>query len=432
MAISRLSAFFRGPTAHSAGWLLIDRGVRLGGGLAVSVLVARALGPSEFGLLSYAFTIALFATATATLGGDGILVRELVQQPDDAPHILGSAALLRLVAGMLGLALAGVAAALLRPDDAMLSGLTLILGIAAPLAASQVIDLWFQARRQPRDAVLARIGAFAASAALRVGLIYTDAPLSAFAWAIGGEALVGALAALLVYRRAGGRVRAWRFSRKQTHLLLHDGLPLLAASLLVTLYLRIDQVMIGGLLGDAPLGIYAAAVRLAEPWVILPTTVIAAALPRLVALHAADQAAFERRMTQLYAAIAAYGYAIGLAVTLAAGAVVPFLLGPAFREAIPSVIVLTWAGLFAALGSARGAYLTALGQTHLHTPTVVLGALANVLLNVWLIPAYGLLGAAFASLIAYWFAAHGACWLIPQLRPAGAAISRALLWPKFW
>ncbi len=430
--MSRLRAFASRPTARSAGWLIIDRAVRLGGGLLVSLLIARALGPEDFGLLSYALTIALFATAMAALGSDGILVRELVQAHAKPASTLGSAAALRLGAGLLGLGVAGLAAALLRPDDRTLLGLTAILGLAAPLGASQVIDLWFQAGQRPRNVVLARSGAFSLAAALRIGLVATNAPLSAFAWATAGEALLGAGAAMAVYHHAGGRLSAWRIRAEQLRILLRDGLPLLAASLLVTLYLRIDQLMIGQLLGDAPLGIYSAAVRLAEPWVVLPTTLITAALPGLVALRASDTAAFERRVGQLYAAITLYGYAIALLVTLLASPLVPLLLGPAFAAAVPSVIILTWAGLFAALGSARGAYLTAMGWTHLHTPTVALGALVNLLLNFWLIPLYGLIGAASASLIAYWIAAHGACLLFPRLRPTGAAMTRALLWPKFW
>jgi O-antigen/teichoic acid export membrane protein len=431
MAISGLQALFRRPTARSAGWLLIDRGVRLGGGLLVSLLVARALGPDDFGLLSFAVTIALFAAAMASLGSDGILVRELVQARDQ-PATLGSAAALRFVAGLLGLATAVLAATLVRPGDSTLRTLTLILGIAAPLGTSQVIDLWFQARQHPRDAVLARIGAFGIAAGLRIGMVLSNAPLSAIAWALAGEAVFGAVAVVGVYRRAGGQLQTWRFSHVQARILLRDGLPLLAASLLVTLYLRIDQLMIGWYLGDAPLGIYSAAVRLAEPWALLPTTVIAAALPGLVALRDNDPAAFEGRIRRLYAAITAYGYGIGLLATLLAGPIVPLLLGPAFAEAVPSVIILTWASLFAALGSARGAYLTAMGWTHLHTPTVALGALTNLGLNAWLIPAYGLAGAAVASLVAYWVAAHGACLLIPQLRPTAGALGRALLWPKFW
>jgi O-antigen/teichoic acid export membrane protein len=432
MPISRLRSFLQRPTAQSAGWLLLDRAVRLGGGLLVSLLVARLLGPADFGLFSYALTIALFATTMAALGGDGILVRELVHTRDTPAATLGSAAALRLGAGFLGLGVAGFAAALLRPADSSLLGLTLILGLAAPLGASQVIDLWFQARQQPRNAVLARIGAFSIAAAWRIGLVLHDAPLGAFAWATSGEALLGAIAALVVYRHAGGQLSTWRISAVQVRLLLRDGLPLLVASLLVTLYLRVDQLMIGWLLGDAPLGLYSAAVRLAEPWVLLPTTLLSAALPGLVALREGDPAAFEQRISRLYAAITAYGYIIGLLATLLAGTLAPLLLGSAFAEAVPSVIILTWAGLFAALGSARGVYLVAMGWTNLHTPTVALGALANLLLNLWLIPQYGLAGAAFASLIAYWFAAHGACFLFPQLRPTGAALSRALLRPKFW
>lgn len=430
--LRRVRAFVRRPTISSAGWLLVERGVRLGGGLLVSLLVARALGPANFGLFSYALTIALFATAAATLGGDGILVREIVRAPAAETATLGSAAALRLAAGLAGLGGACLAAVLLRPADPVLLGLTAVVGLAAPLGASLVIDLWFQARQDPRNAVVARISAFLLIAAVRIGLALTGAPVQAYAWATAGEALLGAAFVLAAYLHAGGRLSAWRIGREPLRILLRDGLPLLAAGLLVTLYLRIDQLMIGALLGDAPLGIYSAAVRLAEPWVVLPTTVISAVLPRLVALRTNDPPALERRVGRLYAAITAYGYAIGLLTTVLAGPLVPLLLGREFADAVASVIILTWAGLFAALGSARGAYLTAMGWTHLHTPTVALGAGANVLLNLWLIPLFGATGAALASLIAYWLAAHGACLLFALLRATGAAMTRALLWPKFW
>ena len=72
------------------GWLMVDRMVRLGMGLFVTVWVARYLGPAQFGSLNFAFAfVSLFGTA-ATLGLDGIVVREVVHHAADTHEILGT------------------------------------------------------------------------------------------------------------------------------------------------------------------------------------------------------------------------------------------------------------------------------------------------------------------------------------------------------
>jgi O-antigen/teichoic acid export membrane protein len=428
----RTRAVIASRFGSSAFWLVLDRVVRLGGGLLVSLLMARALGPTDFGLYSYALALVSFTLAIGTLGLDGILVRELVRSPDTAPATLGSAALLRWGAGLCGVAAAAVGALLLRPADSLFVWLTLVLALAAPLHASQVIDFWFQAQQTPRNVVLARIMAFGLLALVRVGMILVEAPLIAFAWAIWSEALIGALGVNIAYWRSGGRMAHWQITWGALSHLVRDGVPLLVAALLITLYLRMDQIMIGWLIDEQALGMYAVAVRLAEPWPLLPVTVIGAALPVMVRLRESDPLRFEQRMRQIYAVVSLYGYVVGISATLLAPLLVPLLLGPAFRDAIPSTIVLVWAGLFVGLGSARSMYFTALRWTDLHTLTVALGALTNLLLNLWLIPLYGAFGAALASLIAYWMAVHGACLLIPRLWPTARMIAQTMFWPKFW
>lgn len=421
-----------GPTAGNAGWLLLERLVRLGGGLLISLWLARHLGPADFGALNYAIALTLVFGALAALGLDGILVRELVRAPDEAQALLGSAAALRLAGGALALGLAALTAALLRPGDPLTLALVAVLGLAGPLQASAVIDLWFQARQQAGAAVLARIGAFLAAASLRVGLILGGAPLLAFAWAVVAEAGLGAIAVGLAFGRSRERPGAWRFDLGRARRLLADSWPLIFSGLMVTIYLRVDQLMLGQIRGDVELGVYSAAVRLAEIWPMLPTTLATAALPGVVAAREAGPAAYAERLRRLYALIAALGYLGVLATTLLARPLVGLLLGPGYAAAAPTLVVLGWAGLFTGLGVARSAYLTAENLAGLHFLTVLLGGLANVALNWLLIPPLGGLGAALASLVAYWLAAHGSCFLIPRLRPAGADLTRALLWPKFW
>jgi O-antigen/teichoic acid export membrane protein len=390
--------------AENVGWLLADRLVRLVGGLLVGLWVARYLGPASFGSYNYALALALIVGALAALGLDSIVVRDLVSAPDDAPAILGSAAMLRLGGGALAVAIAVGAAAMLRPGDGATLALTALISLGAPLQALAVIDLWFQARVESRDVVLARNAAFLAAALLKVGLILAGAPLIAFGWAFAAEAALGGLAVVIAYQRRGGRVAAWRARAARARALLADSWPLIFSGLMITLYMRIDQVMIGQMVGDAELGAYSAAVRIAEVFPMLPGAIIVSAFPAVVAAREVDEALFYSRLRRLYALVAALGYAAALAVSLCAPWLVAALTGPGYARAAPMLVVLAWAGLFTGLGMARSAYLNAANLARLHVITVTLGCLVNVGLNWLLIPAMGGLGAAIASLIAYWLA----------------------------
>lgn len=419
-------------TAGSAGWLLADRLLRLAGGLLVGLWVARYLGPADFGRYNFALALSLIVASVASLGLDSILVRELVREPAREPELLGTALLMRLAGGLIAQLAAVAAAAALRPGDGLAVALTAVVALGGVLQASTVVDLWFQARVAARDAVLARNLAFLAAALLRVGLILAGAPLIAFAAAYSAEALLGALAVTAAYGRRGGRPLGWRPSLARARRLLADSWPLILGGILVNMYLRIDQVMIGQLRGDAELGVYSGAVRLAEIYPLVPGAIIAATLPAIVAAREGDPALYAGRLRRLYALVVAIGYTCALALTLAARPLVELLLGPGYADAVPQLAVLAWAGVFVGLGLARSSFLTSENYTRLHLATVAAGCAANVGLNWLLIPPLGGLGAAVASLVAYWLAVHGACFLFPALRPTGRELTRALLYPKFW
>ncbi|MFQ3664407.1 MAG: flippase [Chloroflexaceae bacterium] len=417
---------------RSAGWMLAERMLRLAGGLLVGLWLARYLGPASYGRYNFAIALSIIVTSLTTLGLEGILVRELVRHPSDEGRLLGSAALLRLAGGLGANLVIVVLAMSLRPDDPAVVALTAIIGVAGVLQASSVVDLWFRAQLAARDAALARALAYLGAVLLRVGLILAGAPLIAFAWAFVAEAALGAAAVFLAYRWRGGNPAHWRPSLASARGLLADSWPLIISGLLVNLYLRVDQIMLGRFRGDVELGIYSGAVRIAEVFPIVPNTIVVALLPTVVAARAAGPDRYAQRLRQLYGLVAALGYAFALPVTLLAAPLTTLMLGPAYTGAAPSLVVLTWAGLFGSLGVARSSFLTAENYTRLHLATVALGCVVNLFLNWILIPPLGGLGAAIASLVAYWLAGHGSCFLFPALRSTGVAMTRALLWPKFW
>lgn len=415
----------------NAGWMVGDRLVRMALGLVVGAWIARYLGPASFGDFNFALAFVALFSPLATLGLERIVVRDLVDHPDAEREILGSAFRLRLVGALVALALSVGAVAFLRRDDPQAVALVAILAGASVVQAFDVIDQWFQSAMRARYAVAATATAFVLAAILRVVLILAHAPLVAFAWAAFAEAALAAAGLVLVYGRAGRRILAWSWSGPRGRSLVADGWPLMLSSVMILIYLRIDQVMLGQMASAAELGAYSAAVKLVEVWYFVPTTLVAAIFPSIVEARRLGEDVFYDRLQKLYGAMALAGYAVALPTCLLSGWIVAVVFGPDYARAAPMLAVLVWSILFTNLGVARSSFLTTMNMTRPYLVTVMLGAAVNVVLNLILIPRWGGMGAVIASCVAYWLAAHGSCYLYPPLVRTGNMLTRALLMPRF-
>ncbi|MEP6937658.1 MAG: oligosaccharide flippase family protein, partial [Chthoniobacterales bacterium] len=233
------------------GWLFTDRVLRSGLGLLVLIWMARHLGPAQFGVLNYATAYVALIWSFTDLGLSSIVVRNLVKRPEDAQRILGTAFFLRLGAVILGWSAALTGIGWLRPADTVARTLVTILATGMLFQVCDTLAWWFEALVQSKHIAWARSGAFLLSAALRVALIISRAPLSAFALASAIELAVTALGVVTVFvwRRNSATVRlsfTWAFARS----LLCDSWPLIFSNLAIVIYMRLDQVMLGNMRGD--------------------------------------------------------------------------------------------------------------------------------------------------------------------------------------
>lgn len=415
------------------GWLIGDQLVRLGVSLAIGVLTARYLGPERFGMLNYAFAIVGIFSTLSALGLDGIVVRELVKDRAKESQILGTAFVLQLAGGACSVLLANVTAACLRSNDSLVLSLVFAASIGSLVYACNVIDLWFRSQVQSKHVVRAKAVAFLASAAVKLAAIVLRSPLTTFAWIASLELTMSAIALAIAYRRAQGRISAWRVTGEQAQALLLDSWPLVFSGLVTMIYMKIDQVMLGKLVDTHEVGLYAVGSRLASSSQFLPMAIASSTLPSVIAARTAgDDRSFYAHVQRLYGLAAFSGYTVAIAWTLAAKPLVAVLFGQSYMGAERILMILAWSGLFTHLGVARTSYLTAMNWTRAHFFTVALGCALNVVLNLILIPRYGGMGAAAASLGASWFAAYGTCFLYKPLFRTGGMLTRALLFPKFW
>jgi O-antigen/teichoic acid export membrane protein len=194
----------------NTGWLFVDKFLRMGVGLVVGVWIARYLGPEQFGLFSFATAFVALFSIIATLGLDGVVVRDLVHHPEQRDEILGTTFLLRMAASGLALLASVAAIMLIRPTESVTHWLVGITAAGAIFQSLDVIDFWFQSRVESRFVVIMRSVAFLLVSAVRVYLILDNAPLVAFAWAASLELLIAAGGLAVAYRSNGNRLLAWR------------------------------------------------------------------------------------------------------------------------------------------------------------------------------------------------------------------------------
>lgn len=385
-----------------ASWSAVDHIFRMAVALVVSVAVARHLGPAQFGLYNLVLSIVAIASCLIPLAADAIVARELIARPHDQAEILGAQAVLRALGATIAIMAALTAIFWQRPD----SGLLLVVVASASLLFQPLesINVWLNSRLKVGAIIAARLPPFLAMSALRILLVYVGAPLIAFFATVSIEAGLVAFGLVLVYHKAGERIAAWRVKGKEMLALFTSGWPLILAGVSSLLYLRVDVVMLGAMVGDYEVGIYGAATRLSEAWYFLPTILVASAQPAILRLRNEDYAQYLKSLRFLYSVLVWLSLSISCVTWFIATPLVTLLFGEQYAAAGPVLLVHVWAGVAVFLGAASSQFLIAEDLARIAMFRAMLGLAVNVALNLVAIPRWGALGAAVATVISYFVA----------------------------
>lgn len=415
---------------RNSGWLIGEQFIRLLIGLALGIWVARHLGPVDYGLLSYAIAYTSIFGVVAALGLNRILVRELVSakgQPEHVAGLMSTAFAMRLLAAALLYLLAVSAAWVIENEQLVL--VALIAG-GFVFGASDLVDLYFQAKLQSRSAAKARMMAFICSSAVRVGLLVLAAPVTAFAALTLLEFSLASFFLQRAYTRNGSRFRWSQISSVHAKSLLGESAPEILAALGGILFMRLDQVMLQHLASPAAVGTFAVAARLSELWYFVPVAIVASAFPGIVAVREINRDHYLHRIELLTAALVLMAYSVVLCTVFLVVPLVPLLFGAAYAAAAPVLVVQVWCGVFLVLAQTSGAWIMAERRARLNLYRSLLGLVVNLLANLALIPQYGATGAAVGTLISFVAAYFLYDFFVPSMRPMALIKMRALLvWP---
>jgi len=424
--IQKLSPGLR-QVIGNISWLLLDRIFQMGLGLAVGVWVARYLQPRDYGLLTYAITWVSMFGAIAELGLGTIVIRDIARDPSGKNETLGTAFALQVMAGLLTLVLAVGTISLLKPNEIMTRWLVGIVATAMMFQAFGTIDYWFQSQLQSKYTVVANNFVAVLGSALRIGLIYNQAAVIAFAWARLADVALRGVALVIAYWFNGNSIRVWRFNLLRAKRLLQDSWPLILSGLAIYAYSKIDQIMLGSFLKNTDeLGFYSVAVKLSEFWDFIPIIISQSLLPKLTKFKQDNPKQYLKNF-QIYFDIMMFAWLlIAIIISLLSPYIINILYGNSYARSSVILSIYVWAQFGTNFGLARITYLNVEGKLKYSLYLSVIGALINIIINYFLIPEFGAIGATVATLITYFVTIILLNFVFKELRFIGMMILRSL------
>ena len=388
-------------------WILLEKVSRIISGILVGVLVARYLGPAQFGTISYALSIIAIFTILSTLGLDSLVVRELITRKNKQNEILGTAFWLRLLGSILVVILATTYSYMRDTPERVI--IVFLISISIVFQSLSVIDFYFQSQVMGKFPALNQIITLICSALIKLILIYIQAPLIWFASMVVFEAGMTSVLQVYFYRQQGYLINRWVFSKDETKKLLFFAWPIIVSAFIQMLYQKSNEILILRFLHDMDLvGQYAAAVRISEASYFVPVAIVAAVMPGII--NANDNKSLQKeRFVQLCSLLIWLSMAIILGGLLLGDWVINllyknkyFLSPQVFKIHIFSIIP-------SFFGTALGGWLIAQNRQKIIFMLQVVNLIVYIPCCFYLIPKYHINGAAMAINITYYFSLFVVC-----------------------
>lgn len=384
----------------NTGWLLAEKLIRIFFGFTVNILLVRYLGAEDFGVFSYALSYVGLFTALATLGLDSIITRELVNRPHEKNKILGSVFILRLIGASTAFILIFIMLTV-TGENAVNKTAILILSTGMFFQSFYVIEYFFHSQIKGKFVAIVQSSSIVITSLIKLYFIFSGASLISFIIVQAAEIMIIAAGFVLTFKFQKEKIFNWKFDKILSIKLLKDAWPLILAGVVVGIYVRIDQIMIEKMLNSTELGFYAAAVRLCEVWYFIPMVITTSLFPAILNAKNSDENLYQSRLQKLYDLMAFISIGIALPVTFLSGFIMSTLYGSEFIVGSTVLTIYIWAGVPTFLGVASSQYLISENLTKISFYRTTIGLIANIFLNLILIPKYGINGAAYATLISY-------------------------------
>jgi len=414
---------------NNAKWIIACKIVQSIMQLIIGMISARYLGPSNYGLISYAASIVAFALPIMKLGLDAVLVHELVESPHKEGEIMGTSLMLNTISSFLCISVVSLISTLLNLGEKETIIVCVIYSISIFFAALEMMQYWFQYKLLSKYSSVIMLVAYLFVSAYKIYLLASAKSVYWFAFSHSVEyGFIGILLIVFYFKNDGNRLS---FSWKRAKKMLAKSKHYIFAALMVVIIQNTDHIMLTSMSGKAENGFYSAAITSAAVVQFVFTAIMDSFRPLILSSKKTDEIEYEKNMSGLYSIITYLSLAQSIAFTIFAPLIIKILYGADYSAAVPVLRILTWYCAFSYMGTIRNIWLLA-EQKQKFLPIINLcGVVFNIVLNAILIPFYGAIGAAFASFVTQFMMNFVLGFIIKPIRRNNQLLMRSLN-PKFF
>ena len=366
----------------------------------IGAWIARYLGPENYGVLSYSIAFVGIFGFIASLGVDGILNRELVKTPEKRDELLGTTFRLKLIGGAIAFSLA-ILSVLIFHTESRVKILVALFAFSFILQSINVVSTYFNAEVKSKNNVRASIFATIITSILKIVVIVLNKGVIWLIVVFVLDSLWQGIGLIKAYKNYGLKIGNWKFDKILAKEILKNSWPLMFASGAWFIYLKIDQVMIGSMLGNHEVGIYAAAVKLVEVWYFVPGIICTALFPAIINAKKTNLEVYKNRLKNFYILMAVIPVVMAIPITLLARPIIQILFGNGYLESIVILRIYVWSSLGLFLAYAVSQYLLSENLVKTIFCLNFCAMILNIILNLIFINRFGVIGSAWATLISY-------------------------------
>lgn len=407
-------------------WQISEKILTMLLGVIVTSIVARYLGTESYGTVNYIISVVLLFSTFSTFGMETISVRDLTNNKEEKTTIIGTSFIIRIIGGVVLIILSQLTLGILSNWNKEFQILGIIMGISILLKSFEVIEYYIQSIMNLKITATIRLVSAIIVAIYKIIVVYMDLGIFGFIFSYLIDATVAGILLYVWFKR---KVKQrLKFSKCYAKKILKQCWYLALSSLMTTIYMRMDQVMLGSMMSSkTENGVYAAAVRIAEMWYFVPIAIITSFQPIIMKAKEKSQENFLKIQQKLYDIISIIGILCVIIISIFGKLIISILYGQEYIEAAPMLLISIWSGLFATLGSARAPWMISENLQKYTIIYITSGAIVNIILNFLLIPIYGGIGAAIATLVAQIVTSIITVMFIKKMRISGIMIMKSLV-----
>ncbi len=382
---------------NNAKWIIACKIIQSLLQLIVGMLCARYLGPSNYGLINYAASIMAFALPIMKLGLDSTMVYELTENPEKEGEILGTSLVMNVFSSIVCFGGIYLFVSAFNGDEKITVAVCLIYSISLFFAAIEMVQYWFQYKLLSKYSSIVMLCAYVIVSAYRIYLLVSHKSVYWFAVTNSIDfGLIGLSLLLIYFRMSSFRLS---FSFKRAKKMFSKSKHYIFSSLMTVVIHNTDHIMLTTMVGKEENGFYTAAITCATVAQFVYTAIIDSYRPLILSCKKSDEAQYRKNVSGLYCIIIYLAFAQSIVFTVFAKLIVGVLYGEEYMMSAKILQFLIWYLAFSVMGTVRNVWILAEQKQKYLWIINLSGALINVVLNAFLIPEFGAIGAALASFV---------------------------------